>query len=167
MKLEPVTDPKEIPVRFGEAWNHNNARGIADLFFDDADFVNVTGKWWNHKEEIFKAHDFGLKIIFKNSRLEVLKVKVKTLSDEVAVIHARIRITGQTEKEVASAGVRETMFLFVAQKTEGEWLCVSAQNTDIVWGMQTHIRDEKGVLKPVRYQPTDEPVTRDLNEGNG
>lgn len=164
MANQPITNPKEIPYKFGEAWNNYDARGIADLFFENADFVNVTGKWWDNKEEIFKAHDFGLKVIFKNSHLDVLKVKVKMLSDDTAVVHARIRVTGQTEKEVAEAGARETMFLFVAQKTGDQWLCVSAQNTDIVFGMQTHIRDEKGELKAVRYKREDETITRDLNE---
>lgn len=50
--------PKEIPYKFMEAWNQYNAQGIADLFVEDADFVNVTGKWWNSKQQIFEMHDY-------------------------------------------------------------------------------------------------------------
>ena len=164
MELKPINKPSEIAERFKEAWNSHDAKGIASLFFENADFVNVTGKWWDNKEDILKAHDFGFRVIFKNSLLEVLNVKEKILSEEIAVVHARIRLTGQTEKEVEKADIRETMFLFVLRKVDGQWLCESAQNTDIVFGMQTNIRDEKGELKSVSYKEENVRISRDLNE---
>lgn len=166
MNSKTIINPEDIPHRFAEAWNQYNPNGIADLFLEDADFVNVTGKWWDNKNDIWKAHDFGLRVIFQSSKLEVLKVKVKTISDNVAVVHCKLRLSGQTrnnnENEV---GDRETMFIFVAKRqNNGEWLCVSAQNTDIVFGMQTNIRDENGTLKSVSYKERIRKVTRDLNE---
>src|SRR5690625_38360 len=162
-KYIPVLDPEQIPYRFGEAWNRYDPDGIADLSYDDADFVNVTGKWWDKKTDIRKAHDFGLRVIFQHSRLEVLKVKVKMPVENIAIVHARIRILGQTENKGEKAGERRTMFLFVARKEKGEWLVVSAQNTDIT-GEQTNIRDEKGGLKSVSYKERKVRITRDLNE---
>lgn len=47
MKYQPMTTAEEIPYLFKEAWNQYDADGIANLFFEDADFVNVTGKWWD------------------------------------------------------------------------------------------------------------------------
>lgn len=165
MKLEPIKKPQEIAERFAEAWNRYDAKQIANLFFEKADFVNVTGKWWDNKEDIFKAHDFGFRVIFKESHLEVITVKEKILSDDVAVVHARVRVSGQEKKETAKAGKRETMFLFVVRKSEGQWLCESAQNTDIIFGKQTNIRDDKGELKSVSYKENNEIISRDLNEG--
>lgn len=166
MVYNPVLNPKEFPYRFAEAWNQYDPDGIADLFFEDADFVNVTGKWWDNKTDIWKAHDFGLRVIFQNSKAEVLKVKVKNITDDVAVVHCRFKVSGQTvNKDEKEVGDRETMFLFVGKKQEnGEWLCVSAQNTDIVFGMQTNIRGESGELKAVSYKERLRKVTRDLNE---
>lgn len=164
MKLKPIEKPSEIAERFKKAWNSYDAEGIARLFFENADFVNVTGKWWDNKEDILKAHEFGFRVIFKNSHLEILNVKEKMLSEDIAIVHTRIRLTGQTEKDVEKADIRETMFLFVLRKVDGQWLCESAQNTDIVFGMQTNIRDEKGELKSVSYKKVNEKITRDLNE---
>jgi uncharacterized protein (TIGR02246 family) len=164
MKLKPIEKPSEIAERFKKAWNSYDAEGIARLFFENADFVNVTGKWWDNKEDILKAHEFGFRVIFKNSHLEILNVKEKMLSEDIAIVHTRIRLTGQTEKDVEKADIRETMFLFVLRKIDGQWLCESAQNTDIVFGMQTNIRDEKGELKSVSYKKVNEKITRDLNE---
>ena len=164
MKLKPIEKPSEIAERFKKAWNSYDAEGIARLFFENADFVNVTGKCWDNKEDILKAHDFGFRVIFKNSHLEILNVKEKMLSEDIAIVHTRIRLTGQTEKEIEKADIRETMFLFVLRKIDGQWLCESAQNTDIAFGMQTNIRDEKGELKSVSYKKVNEKITRDLNE---
>ena len=164
MKLKTVEKPSDVVENFKDAWINYDAKGIASLFFENADFVNVTGKWWDNKEDIWKAHDFGFRVIFKNSHLEVLNVKEKMLSDNIAIVHAKIRLTGQTEKDVEKANVRETMFLFVVRKIDGEWLCESAQNTDIVFGMQTNIRDENGELKSVSYKEKNIRISRDLNE---
>lgn len=164
MPSKPMSKPEEMPERFKEAWNEYNAAKIAVLFSDQPDFVNVTGKWWSNKEDIQKAHDFGFRMIFQNSHLEVLKVKKKMLHPDIAIVHARIRLTGQTKNQVKEAGNRETMFLFVLKKYETGWLCESVQNTDIVFGMQTNIRDEKGNLKSVSYKEKHQRITRDLNE---
>jgi uncharacterized protein (TIGR02246 family) len=161
---QPALRPGEIPERFKEAWNRYDADGIANLFFDNADFVNVTGKWWENKKDIWKAHDFGLRLIFQNSKIEILRTKVKLLNDDIAIVHAHIRLIGQTEKEVGSAGKRETMFLFVVRKADGQWLCESAQNTDIIFGKQTNIRDEEGNLKAVSYKEKIVMNKRGLNE---
>lgn len=149
---KPILQPQDIPERFKEAWNRYDPNGIADLFFDNADFINVTGKWWDNKKDIWKAHDFGLRLIFQNSKMEVLAVKVKMPTENIAIVHAHMRIIGQTEKEVDNAGPRKTLFLFVARKVNNEWLCESAQNTDIILGKQTNIRDENGNLKSVSYK---------------
>lgn len=144
--MEVMKTPEEMPQRFKKAWNRYNASEIAKLFSDHPDFVNVTGKWWDNQEDIRKAHDFGFRLIFSHSHLEVLKVKKKMLANDIAIIHSRIRVTGQTENKVKKAGKRETMFLFVMKKYPEGWLCESAQNTDIIFGKQTHIRDEEGHL---------------------
>lgn len=151
MEEDEILAPETIPKRFVEAWNARSAEGIAQLFEEDADFINVVGIWWENKKDIWKAHDYGLKVIFNQSTLKLGKVKVKMLASDIAVIHARMRLTGQTLKGKPT-GVRQNLFLFVARKSGEHWRCVSAQNTDIVIGAETHIRDEKGKLLPVDYR---------------
>jgi hypothetical protein len=54
---------------------------MAALFEEDADFINVVGLWWNNCNDILKAHDYGLKVIFKDSVLSIINLKTKMLSD--------------------------------------------------------------------------------------
>jgi uncharacterized protein (TIGR02246 family) len=152
-----LDQPEQIPKVFVEAWNRRDARQIAALFEPDADFVNVTGLWWTDREAIEKAHEYGLRTIFSNSTLTIIRTKVKYLTEDIAVVHAKVKLSGQTPTpEVANPGVRRTIFTFVVHQSESEWSCVAAQNTDIVPTMETHVRDEQGQLSAVDYRKSDQ-----------
>lgn len=154
MDKEAIPNPEEIPARFAGAWNERDADKIALLFDEDADFVNVVGIWWNNREDIRKAHDYGLRVIFNNSNLKVTKTEVKYLSDSVATVHARMRLKGQTPKDGSKPEIRFNIFTFVVHKTENGWSCASAQNTDIVPGKETNLV-EGGEIKAVDYRNPD------------
>ncbi len=149
----PIESPDQIPLQFVEAWNRRDASSIAELFAEDAEFVNVTGLWWHSREAIEKAHAYGLRVIFKDSTLSIRKLQVKYIHPEIAVVHARMQLMGQTATSGTSTpGARQTLFSFVVQQTAAGWLCVSAHNTDIVPGMETHIVDEAGNMRAVDYR---------------
>jgi len=135
----PISSPQEIPERFTEAWNERNAKKLAALFDQDAEFVNVVGIWWHTREDIYKAHEYGLRVIFNNSTLKQGRTNVKYLSDDIAVVHARMILRNQTPLDDKTPETRQTIFSFVVHKSGDSWSCASAQNTDIVPGKETHI----------------------------
>lgn len=145
--------PEDVPKTFVENWNKRRPDLMVEIFEEDADFINVVGLWWTNRQEIFKAHDYGLKVIFKDSILKIVKLKTKMLSETSAVVHAQMRLEGQTPIAGEKGGVRRTVFSFIVRKKEdGIWWAVSAQNTDIVGGVETYIRTADGGLKPVDYR---------------
>lgn len=145
--------PEAIPRLFAEAWSRRDADSIAALFVEDAEFVNVTGLWWHDREAIRRAHAYGLARIFSRSTLRLGVVRVRYLTADIAVIHARMTLSGQTPTaEVCQPGTRTTIFSFVAQHTELGWRCVSAQNTDVVPDMETNIIDETGRMRATEYR---------------
>lgn len=151
--MNQLKTPEDIPKSFVENWNKRRPDLMAALFEEDADFINVVGLWWTNRKDIFKAHDYGLKVIFKDSTLEIIKLKTKMLSGESAVVHAKMKLTGQSSTGNDKAGERRTVFTFIVRKKEeGFWWIVSAQNTDIVGGAETFIRTEEGELKPADYR---------------
>lgn len=152
--MKKINKPEDIAHHFADAWNQNSAQGIADLFSDDADFINVTGLWWQSKQDIFQAHDYGLRVIFKQSTLKLIKTKVRHLNDDIAIVQAKIRLTDQTAPS-ASANrpqTRTTIFTFVAKKENDHWLCYAAQNTEVQAGKETFIRKENGDYEAVSYR---------------
>jgi uncharacterized protein (TIGR02246 family) len=145
--------PGEIPQQFVEGWNRRDAAAIAGLFVEDAEFVNVVGLWWHDRQAIWKAHDYGLRVIFKNSKLELRQTKVRSLSDTYALVHARMKLTGQTgHEEEDKPQARFNVFSMVAEKRDKGWVCVSAHNTDQVPGKETNIVDEQGTIRSVDYR---------------
>lgn len=145
--------PEEIPSLFAEAWNKRDPEALAALFEDDAEFVNVTGLWWHDRESIRRAHAYGLERIFNASRLSIDETRLKPLSDDVAVVHARMTLSGQSAiGKIKRPGNRTTVFSFVARRVEDQWLCASAHNTDVVPHMETNIVDDEGAFRTANYQ---------------
>jgi uncharacterized protein (TIGR02246 family) len=156
--MQPQLDrPDSIPRAFVEAWNRRDADGIAALFDEDAEFVNVTGLWWHDREAIRRAHAYGLSRIFDRSTLRLGVVRVKHLADDIAVVHARMMLSGQTPAAgVAAPGTRTNISSFVVHRTPDGWRCASAHNTDVVPGMETNLVPAEGRLRSVDYRTPEE-----------
>lgn len=153
MKYSEANSPESIPQIFVEAWNQRDPAKLASLFDEDAEFINVTGLWWHHRKDIEKAHAYGLSTIFSASTLKLIQTKVKYLAEDIAVVQAKMKLSGQTPTdEVSTPGVRRNIFTFVVHRSGEQWSAASAQNTDIIPNMETHVRDEEGQLKPVDYR---------------
>ena len=149
----PLDGPESIPVVFVEAWNRRDPDTLASLFDEDAEFVNVVGLWWHDREAIRKAHAYGLERIFNRSTLRLGITRVKRLSDDVAVVHARMHLEGQTSVDgVVSPGARTNIFSFVVHRTPEGWRCASAHNTDVVPHAETNVIDDEGRFRSADYR---------------
>ena len=90
--------------------------------------------------------------LFDRSTLRLGTVQVKHLSETIAVVHARMTLTGQPPIDgVERPGTRRNLFSFVVHLTPGGWSCASAHNTDVVPG-ETNVVDADGRLKPADYR---------------
>lgn len=69
-----TNNPEDIATLFVRAFNDRDAVALANLFIEDAEFVNVVGIWWHNRQAIWKAHDYGLKTIFNHSIVELIQV---------------------------------------------------------------------------------------------
>ncbi len=141
--------PKSVVFRFQHAWNNHNADELANVFVDDAHFINVTGLWWSNKDQIRKAHLFGFENIFGNSYMTIGRTEVRMLGPDHAVVHARVTVSGQNTPDGQLADDRRTVFTFVVTRIKEDrhtqWKAVSAQNTDVVpGGPETHVNSPHG-----------------------
>lgn len=75
------------------------------------------------------------------------------LTEDIALVHAKMRLTGQSENaDVKQPGRRQNIFSFVMNREKGGWICVSAHNTDVVPGSETNIINEEGNFRSVSYR---------------
>lgn len=142
--------PEDMPAAFRAAWMARDASMLANLFAEDADFVNVVGLWWEKREQIEKSHAYGFSRIFADSTLRVGRTRLRRMGD-VAVVHARFTLTGQRAPDGAPLGARRTVMTFVMSRRDGGWVCVAAQNTDIHGGAETMTAVPDG-LTPCDYR---------------
>lgn len=141
--------PEDIPAAFAAAWAARDAKALAALFAEDADFVNVVGLWWHDRATIERAHAYGLSTFFAESLLMPGVIRTRDLG-EVAVVSCRFTLTGQRLPDGGVAGPRRTILTFVARDVPQGWQVVAAQNTDVVEGAETHVRSD--VLRPADYR---------------
>lgn len=146
-----TASPRDIAEEFAAAWNAADPDALAALFVEDADFVNVVGLWWTNRHQIRENHAIGFQRMFPDTVMVLERVRVRDLGTDVAVVHARWTMSGQIDPAGKRTGTRRGVISFTAaRQSTGRWLAVSAQNTDIVAGMQTHVSTDEG-LKPETY----------------
>jgi uncharacterized protein (TIGR02246 family) len=124
--------PGDIPALFARAWNDRNPDALAALFDEDAEFVDVSGRCWHDRESIRKAHRDRLGHDLNKSTLVAGDTKVKLLSPEVAVVHARLTRSGEEPGAVTPPGPRTTIVSFVVHRVGDGWRCASAHHTDVI-----------------------------------
>ena len=145
-----VAEPEAFPTAFRDAWMARDGAAIGALFAEDADFVNVVGIWWEDRAAIARAHGYALGSFFADTRLSLGRIKVRRMGD-VAVVHARVRLTGQRAPDGTEAGARTAILTFVLERCDGGWVGVAAQNTDVVPGAETLVAGAEG-LSPGDYR---------------
>jgi uncharacterized protein (TIGR02246 family) len=132
--------PEEIPALFARALNERNADALAALFDEDAQFVNVAGLCWYDRESIRKAHTHGPERTVNKSTLAIDETKVKLLSPDIALVHARMTLSGPAaDGGGAQPRPRATIVSFVVHKIGERWQCASAHITDVVPSTETNV----------------------------
>ena len=114
-----------------DAWNRHDMEAFAAGFAEDADFVNAIGLYWRGRAEILKEHQALHATRMKDSHLTVAETTVRFLRPEVATVHIRWELTGDTGLEGKPLPTRRGMMTQVLVKTRDKWLIAVSQNTDI------------------------------------
>lgn len=143
--------PEDAPRLFAEAWNAKNAKALAQLFAEDAEFVNVVGLWWHNRADIERAHEYGLRTFFRASTLSTQHIEVRQINQDVAIIHVRWNLTGQLGKGGEALDDRFTIMMLVTQRQKDGWSVVAAHNTDVVPGKETFVAKNE-ILDAVDYR---------------
>lgn len=134
--------PGDVPAFFARAWNERDANALASLFDEDAEFVNVGGICFHDRESIRQAHAQGLERIVSQSIMAIDEVKVKLLSPDVAVVHARMTLSGEAPAAaMTGAAPQTTIVTFVVHRGADRWLCAAAHKTDVIPAAEPNVVD--------------------------
>ena len=115
---------------FVRAWNAHDMKALAELFTEDADFVNVAGMWWKGRAHIQTMHERSHAAKFKDTMLVETNTTVRMLRPDVAVLHFKWELSGELNPDGKPAITRHGVMHIVAVKQANGWRIVSAQNTN-------------------------------------
>jgi uncharacterized protein (TIGR02246 family) len=131
-QVTAVAAAKAVAAALVVDWNNHDMKGFANLFAEDADFVNVIGIWWHGRPEIQKQHESLHATRMRNSNLVAGETAVRLLRPDVAVIHVRWQLIGDTGIDGVTLPPRQGVLSLVTVRSGSKWLIASAQNTDAV-----------------------------------
>ncbi|MEN3336724.1 MAG: hypothetical protein V7647_400 [Acidobacteriota bacterium] len=141
------TSPEDIPALFARAWNSRDPAALAVLFDEDADFVSVDGRAWHDRAAIRKWHATRVERELHTSTVITSETKVKLLSSEFAVVHARLTLSDEACPPAAiPPGARTTAVSFVVHRAGEKWMCASAQATHVLPASETGAAEGAGVF---------------------
>ena len=104
---------------------------LAALVAEDVDFVNVAGVWLKTKKEFKTFHAQRHEMQFKESVWTTGNTTVKFIKSGVAVAHIERAIKGDKDPDGTPRQPRQGIFTWVLEKRKGNWLIITAQNTNI------------------------------------
>lgn len=114
------------------AWNRHDMDAFANLFAEDADFVNVRGVRWIGRHAIREAHAASHATIFKSSQLSLRETSVRFIHPDISVTRSVTEVSGQVNASGDILPPRAAMLTLVMMKQKGQWMIFVGQNTDIV-----------------------------------
>ena len=135
---------RKFPQAFCEAWAKHDGHELGKIMADDVDFVTVATTYLHGRNDFEKFHTRLLSGRFKEANLTSLQTALRFLRTDMAVVHWSWRIEGDRNMDgTVRQQPRYGMMTMVAEKRNGTWLVVVAQNTNAVLGVPPELQDIK------------------------
>ena len=76
-------DQQEIQTVIGgyrNAWNRHDMKAMADLFADEAEWVNIVGMHWPGKRGVVGGHEAYHRTFFRETEIELADVAIRPIA---------------------------------------------------------------------------------------
>jgi uncharacterized protein (TIGR02246 family) len=133
--MDPMDDEaiRAVVLQWEVAWNAGDMAAAAQLFCEDADFVNVAGSHWHGRGQIESEHIRHHQSILKGSVFSPLRVGVQAIGAETALVHIQRLLRGDHDADGTPRKPRHGVLSWLMLRgTDGRWRIRSAHNTNTV-----------------------------------
>lgn len=113
------------------AWNRHDMSALADLFAEDAEWVNIVGMWWRGKAAVVKAHTVFHEIMFRDTPLHFTDVAVRSVAPGIAVVIGTVQVGSFATPDGRTMPASGNRLTLVVAQRQGQWQIVSGHNTVI------------------------------------
>ena len=122
-----LASPDDFARAFANAWSTRDARAIAALFAEDADFLTLTGAWAEGRDAIAETLSGELLGAFARARLVTGRGKRRSLAAGAAQVMQRYVLSGIVGADGRDAGRIGAILFATLIECDGGWQVVAAQ----------------------------------------
>ncbi len=135
---------RKLPQAFCEAWAKHDGHELARIMAEDVDFVTVATTYLHGRADFEKFHTRLLSGRFKEANLTSLQTTARFLRPDIVVVHWSWKIESDRNMDgTVRQQPRFGMMTMVAERRNGTWQVVVAQNTNAVLGVPPELQDIK------------------------
>lgn len=113
---------------FADAWSVYDAKKLASLFVEDADFVNVFGHRLKGKAEIEQGHAQAFANNLKDTKLDFTQIDIKFIQPDLAICHSYWNLGKINSDQPPKTGIITS----VTMQKNGKWQILAVQNTETI-----------------------------------
>ena len=144
--MSVLNNPEDVANAFQSVWNAHDMNALGALFTPDATFVNRFGHFVRGIQEIIALHAPIHETIYRDSTLGNELIDVRSIGDDVAIVHFWSRLSAGTAHPAGPHQV-DTLILAVLRKYESAWRICALENVTL-----TNPRTGESILRKVKTQ---------------
>jgi uncharacterized protein (TIGR02246 family) len=113
------------------SWNRHDMAALAELFTDDAHWINIVGMHWPGKSAVATSHETYHRTFFQNTDIKIADVEFRTIAPDVAVAVVLLEVGPFTPPDGVPRPESEDRLSLVLTKRNGRWRIAHGHNTVI------------------------------------
>ncbi|MDW4550423.1 SgcJ/EcaC family oxidoreductase [Defluviimonas sp. D31] len=121
--------PEAFPRSFANAWSARDAKAIAALFAEDADFLTLTGHWAEGRKAVEETLAGEMAGAFARAKLVTGRTKIRAVAPGAAQVMQRYVLSGIVNADGSDAGRVGAILSAVLVDGPQGWSVAAAQFT--------------------------------------
>jgi uncharacterized protein (TIGR02246 family) len=134
--ITPIGASDEQAIRtvvraYGACWNRHDMAAMAELFSDDAHWVNIVGWHWPGKTSVVKGHEAIHRTFFQKTEIEIGHIDIRLIGPDIAVCIVHLKVGPFTPPDGVARPASENRLSLVLARQDGHWRIANGHNTVI------------------------------------
>ena len=122
---------RSVVREYGATWNRHNMAALAELFADDAHWINIVGMHWRDKSAVVTGHEVYHRTFFQGTDIELADVEIRPIAADVAVAVVLLKVGPFTPPDGVHRPKSENRLSLMLTRRDGRWLIAHGHNTVI------------------------------------
>ena len=124
-------EARELVDHLVAAFNAYDVDAFANLFVDDAEFVNIFGMRMRGRAGIKAGHAHAFAVVLKGTTLHSVNVDHRAVGDDAALMHLEWQRDRNADATASSLPPGAGIMTLIAHRTSGGWKLVGGTNVAI------------------------------------